>query len=232
MSNIPAVLSIVIPTLDEADCLEGTLKAVAEGSVNKEVIVADGGSSDATRDIGERLGARIVEAPRGRGSQLAAGAATARGGWLLFVHADTVLAKGWAEAAAYFIAEPGNVRQAAVFRLGLDDANPAARFLERLVCWRTRVLGLPYGDQGLLISRVFYDELGGFRDMELMEDVDMIRRIGRRRFAELDAVAVTSAQRYREEGYVLRPLRNLLCLVLYFLGVPPARIAGIYARNP
>ncbi|MEO5375143.1 MAG: glycosyl transferase family 2, partial [Alphaproteobacteria bacterium] len=147
---------------------------------------------------------------------------------LLFLHADTRLAPGWAAAAAAFMAEPANAARAAAFRFALDDEAPAARRLERLVAWRCRVLGLPYGDQGLLLSRAFQDELGGFRPLPLMEDVDMVRRIGRRRLVMLEPAAVTSAVRYRRDGYLVRPLRNALCLGLYLAGVPTPVIARLY----
>ena len=104
-----------------------------------------------------------------------------------------------------------------VFRLSLDDCAREARLLEAISAWRARVLGLPYGDQGLLISRCFYETLGGYRPLALMEDVDIARRIGRQRFHHFDALAQTSALRYRRAGYFCRPARNLFCLLLYFL---------------
>ncbi len=220
------MLSIVIPTLQAAKVLPATLACLSGGE--DEIVVADGGSRDATREISTAAGARVIEAPRGRGSQLAAGAAVATGDWLLFLHADTVLAAGWRDRVQAFMADPVNERRAAVFRFAVDDDSRAARRLERMVAWRTRRLGLPYGDQGLLISCSFYDELGGFSPVPLMEDVDMVRRIGRRNLTVLDAAAVTSAARYRTAGYLRRSLRNLFCLGLYFLGVPPHRIERIY----
>ncbi|HEB80075.1 MAG TPA: glycosyltransferase [Rhodospirillales bacterium] len=219
------MLSIVIPTLNSADFLEGTLKAVGDGF---EIIIVDGGSGDLTPELAARLGLRVVEAPRGRGVQLAAGAKIAKGDWLLFLHADTVLEPGWDAAAGNFMKNPENARRAAVFRLKLDDPAPRARRLERLAAWRGQIRGLPYGDQGLLISRPYYHALGGFTEIPLMEDVDMIRRIGKGRLVTLDAAAVTSAERYQKDGYILRPLRNLLCLGLYFIGVPPRWIARLY----
>ena len=222
------MLSIVIPALDAGDTLEATLAALGEAAFETEAIVADGGSRDATRAVAEGAGARLIAAPRGRGTQLAAGAAAAGGAWLLFLHADTVPAAGWAAAVEAFMADPANARRAAFFRFALDDAAPAARRLERLVGWRCRLLGYPYGDQGLLMSRALYDEVEGFRPWPLMEDVDMARRIGRRRLAVLDAAAVTSAAAYRRGGYVRRPLRNLACLALYYLGVAPRLIERLY----
>lgn len=223
------MLSIVIPALDAAATIEQALRAVAAPGLAHEVIVADGGSTDATPTVAAAHGATVVRAPAGRGPQLATGAAAARGDWLLFLHADTVLEAGWAEAARAFAADPANRRRAAVFRFALDDPGRPARRLERLVAWRTRFLGLPYGDQGLLIAHPFYDETGGFRPLPLMEDVDLVRRIGRKRLVRLDVAAVTSAERYRRHGYLLRPLRNLACLGLYFLGVPLRLVARLYA---
>ena len=118
--------------------------------------------------------------------------------------------------------------RAGYFELRIDDPRSAARRLERLVAWRCRVLALPYGDQGLLISRALYETVGGFAPLPLMEDVELARRLGRRRLACLGAPIVASARRYRCDGYVRRPLRNLLCLSLYFAGVAPARLARLY----
>jgi GT2 family glycosyltransferase len=160
--------------------------------------------------------------------QLAAGAAAASADWLLFLHADTRLQPGWAEAVRRFTADPANRQKAACFRFRLDDPSPQARRVERLVAWRCRRLGLPYGDQGLLIHRTYYDELGGFKPVPLMEDVDLVRRIGRRNIVMLAADALTSAARYRRDGYWLRPVRNLCLLSLYFLGVPPRWLARLY----
>jgi rSAM/selenodomain-associated transferase 2 len=235
----PVALSIVIPTLNAADTLPACLAALAPAVGTApggpprariaEMIVADGGSRDGSRAVARRFGARVLRVPPGRGRQLRAGAAAAKGDWLLFLHADTVLGAGWAGAAARFAADPGNARRAAAFRFALDDRSPGARRMERLVAWRCRALRLPFGDQGLLIGRALYDELGGFRPLPLMEDVDLVRRIGPGRLALLDAPAVTSAARYRSQGYWLRPLRNLALLGLYFLGVPPRLLVRLYA---
>jgi rSAM/selenodomain-associated transferase 2 len=234
------LVSVIIPTLNAAATLAGTLEALREGALPGEIIVVDGGSSDATLAVAKSTGARILTAPRGRGSQLAAGAAAASGEWLLFLHADCRLQPGWAEALRAFMSAPGaegragragrasRAGRAGYFDLLLDDPNPAARRLERLVAWRSRVLALPYGDQGLLLSRALYASVGGFRPLPLMEDVDLVRRLGRARLARIGTPILASARRYRAEGYVLRPLRNLFCVSLYFLGIPAHRIAPLY----
>ena len=219
-------LSIVIPTLDAAAELPTTLAALAGSSLLGEIIVVDGGSHDATVAIARDAGARVITAPRGRGTQLAAGAAAAPGAWLLFLHADCRPLPGWDAAVQRFVAAGGAA--AGYFDLALDDPAPAARRLERMVRWRCRVLALPYGDQGLLIHRQLYDSVGGFKAVPLMEDVELARRLGRARLAPLDATMLASARRYRRDGYSRRPLRNLLCLSLYFAGVPPKTIARLY----
>lgn len=218
-------LSVIIPTLNAATEIPSALAML--GGVG-EAVVADGGSRDDTVAIARAAGARVVVAARGRGSQLAAGADAASGEWLLFLHADCRLAEGWREAVASFMAAPGGAGQAGYFEFALDDDAAAARRLERLVAWRCRVLALPYGDQGLLISRTVYDLIGGFRPLPLMEDVDLVRRLGRRRLAPLGVPLYASARRYHRDGYLGRKLRNLLCLSLYFSGVPPRHIARLY----
>ncbi|MDW8397251.1 MAG: TIGR04283 family arsenosugar biosynthesis glycosyltransferase [Acetobacteraceae bacterium] len=223
-------LSIVIPTLDEASRLPRTLEALSEAASRfaMEILVADGGSADGTAALAAAAGARVVAAPRGRGAQLAAGVAAARGRWVLLWHADTRPEPGWTTAAAAFCADPANARRAAHFRFALDSAAPRARLLERAVAWRCRVLGLPYGDQGLLIGADFLAELGGVAPLPLMEDVELVRRIGRRRLVALAPAAVTSAEKWKRQGWTRRSARNLLCLSLYLAGVPPQRIARLY----
>jgi rSAM/selenodomain-associated transferase 2 len=223
-------LSIIIPTLNASAFLSDTFHALLEAteSIRSEVIVVDGGSSDDTVAKAQALGAKVITANRGRGSQLSAGAKEATGRWLLFLHADTTLEPFWSTTVTSFIRSKANALKAAHFVLALDDASNAARRIEELANWRSRRLGLPYGDQGLLMSRALYNTLVGFLDIPIMEDVDMVRRIGRRNLVELPATATTSAQRYRKDGFWLRPLRNLTILCLYFLGVPPRRLARLY----
>lgn len=224
------MLSIVIPTLNAAAVLPDTLAALAEASVKglrHEIVVSDGGSQDGTAQLAQQGGARVVIGPRGRGAQLARGAETTAGDWLLFLHADTRLEAGWVAQVVAFTASPDKTR-AAYFGFTLDDPHPAARRIEALVRWRCTVLALPYGDQGLLIARTTYTAVGGFKPLPLMEDVDMARRLGRQGLVALDHAAVTSAERYRRDGWWARPARNLFCLSLYFLGVPPERLLRLY----
>ena len=223
-----AQLSVITPTLNAADPLPRLIEQLRVSTVVNEIIVVDGGSSDETAAIARMAGAHVISAPRGRGIQLAAGAAAATGDWLLFLHADCRLAPGWEAAVAAFLAAPEAVRRAGYFDFAVDDTAPAARRLERIVAWRCRILALPYGDQGLLIARSLYRAVGGFAPLPLMEDVDLVRRLGRRRLTCIGGRCISSPQRYRRGGYWLRPLRNLFCLALYLAGMSPHRIVRLY----
>lgn len=231
------MISVVIPALDAEATLAATLTALVPAAVDglvREVVVADGGSTDRTLDIADQCGAEIARSARGRGQQLLAGAARARHSWLLFLHADTVLQPGWAREAWAFIesVESGARTPAgAAFRFALDDTGLAPRVLEGLVGLRCAALRWPYGDQGMLISRRLYDEIGGYRPLPLMEDIDFARRLGRNRLVMLPTRAVTSALRYRSEGYVRRTLRNQACLAMFFFRAPMASILRVYGTG-
>ena len=223
-------LSVIIPTLNVGEALEQTLTALRTGDCDlvHEIIVSDGGSQDQTFQRAVSAGCVFVRGASGRGNQLARGATNAKGHWLLFIHADTCLSENWGEQVRDFIGMKKNQDQAAVFKFVLDDVSRKARVLEAIVATRVRLLALPYGDQGLLISRAFYCWLGGFSPIPLMEDVEMARKIGRARLHVLPALAVTSASRYMRDGYIKRMGRNAICLSLYTLGVSPHWLAKFY----
>lgn len=228
------MISVVIPTLNAGEglsaCLSALVPAAVEGLV-REVIVVDGGSSDRTLKIIEQSGAEVVHSAPGRGEQLSIGAAQARQPWLLFLHADTVLETGWERDVYALIERVDSGRReatAAAFRFTLDDQGFWPRMIEFGVAVRCALFRMPYGDQGLLIPRSLYQRVGGYSRLPLMEDVDLARRIGRRRIMVLRSRAVTSAVRYRRDGYFRRSARNLSCLTLFFLRVPPRVIARLY----
>lgn len=226
------MISVVIPTLNAAaslpGCFSSLLQATMRGLV-REVIVADGGSTDDTVDIADAAGATVLRASPGRGTQLAAGADAARADWLLFLHADTHLEPGWEAEAITFIEQSSIDRpSAAFFKFALDDRSAQARLLEKLVAMRCMFFALPYGDQGLLVPARLYRKLGGFKPIALMEDVDLVRRLGRGRLATLRARAITSAVRYRADGYWRRSARNVGVLTLYALRVPTPVLVRLY----
>ena len=219
----PLDLTVIIPALNAARSLPATLAGL--GGV-PDIVVVDGGSGDDTAEIAARHGARVIAAPRGRGAQLAAGVAATQHAWLLLVHADTRFGGDWEAAVRNHIAAFPD--RAGYCRFALDCSDPRARRLERLVAWRCRVFALPYGDQGLLIRDDLLQQVGGIRPLPLMEDVDLVRRLGRGRLRALDAAAVTSAERWLRDGWRRRSARNLVCLSLWFAGVPARHIARLY----
>lgn len=228
------MISVVIPTLNAEAGLPATLSALVPGVVEgiiREVIIVDGGSSDRTLDVVEAAGATLVQTEKGRGRQLIAGAEAARGTWLMFLHADTVLEPGWvSEVAAHMdrIDTGRRPETAAAFRFALDDLGFLPRVIEAGVATRCTLFRLPYGDQGLLIPKRLYGMIGGYKPLDLMEDVDIIRRLGRRRTLILRSRAVTSAIRYRKDGYARRVARNWTCLAMYYLRLPNSVISRFY----
>jgi rSAM/selenodomain-associated transferase 2 len=226
---MPAPISFVIPTLDAASALPACLETIMAGlpaGLVREVVISDGGSRDDTLKIAEAAGCVLVSGAPGRGEQLKRGADRARGDWLLFLHADTYLSAEWTERVGDHIARhPG---QAAAFRLAYRSDASAARWLEARANRRARWLGLPYGDQGLLVARHLYDEVGGFRDIPLMEDVAIIRAIGRKRLRILSAEARTSAAKYEADGWRRRAYRNAWLLARFLMGASPERLAKLY----
>ena len=190
------------------------------------MIVVDGGSSDDTRKIARRAGATVIASERGRGLQLGKGAAVAKCDWLLFLHADTLLGDGWRKSVQRHAAEERC--KAGYFRFRLRSDDRRARLIEGAVGLRCRFLALPFGDQGLLISKDLYQELGGYSAIPLMEDVDIVRRLGRRRLAALPADAFTSAGRWERDGWARRSVRNMVIQMLYFAGASPGRLARLY----
>jgi glycosyltransferase involved in cell wall biosynthesis len=205
------MISVVIPTLNAqeslARCFDSLIGATVRGAV-REVIVADGGSTDDTLVIADAAGAHLVRAGTSRAAQLAAGAKAARSDWILFLHPETALDPGWeVEAEAFMARVTLSQPRAAAFRFGRDDFDAKARRAEAFAWLRCWLFKLPYGDQGLLIPKRLYRKLGGHREVA-MEDVDLVRRIGARRLVMLRARAVNeTAARRRTALAVLHALR-------------------------
>jgi len=224
------MLSVIIPTLNAEKTLARTLASVlASAPPLVEVLVVDGGSQDQTALVAADHDAKLESCDPGRGRQLAHGATVAKGPWLLFLHADCTLPLDWEIDVSRFITEDRNQDLAGYFRLAFDTQSRGARRVARLANWRADVVGLPYGDQGLLIHHDLYEHVGGYRpEQNLMEDVDLVRRIGPMRLKRLNRTISTSASRYQLGGWWARPLRNLLCLALYLMGAPNGWIERLY----
>ena len=225
-----APISVVIPSLNAAAALPACLAALVEGlqaGLIREVILSDGGSTDGTPQLAEGWGAELISGAPSRGGQLRRGCDAAQGEWLLVLHADTVLAPGWTDAVQGHMAR--GTGAAGWFRLRFDQRGPAPRLVAGWANLRS-ACGLPYGDQGLLLPRALYDAVGGYPDQPLMEDVALARAL-RGRLARLEGNAVTSAEKYRRQGWLRRGGRNLWTLMRYIMGASPDALAERYRRS-
>ncbi len=226
---MPAPISVIIPTLNTANTIGPTLACLYEGmekSLVCEVIFADGGSVDDIAQIANSVGAKLIKTPKGRGCQLRKGAKSAKGQWLLFIHADTVLSPNWATVMR---AHLNKQTKAGYCRLSFDQDGFAPQIVAGLANLRARIFGLPYGDQGLLISKELYQQSGGYPDIPLMEDVALARKLrGKLKF--LPVTATTRSDRYVKDGWFTRARKNLGTLILYFSGTPPEKLAKRYNR--
>ena len=226
MPAVRSLISIIIPTLNEASSLRSTLESVMN-QTDCEYIVSDGGSDDRTIDVAGQLPVTLITSPRGRAVQMNAGARQARGEILLFLHADTRLTPSSLEAVRKTLQDPAVVGGA--FQLRIDSDRPLVKFIERIANLRSRYLHLPYGDQALFVRRSTFESIGGFTPWPLMEDVDFVRRLRQRgRVHLLPETATTSARRWEREGVAWTTLRNGLLLSGFCLGLSPGWLAKWY----
>ena len=224
--------TIVIPVLNDTAALAGTLAALSHGPT-AEIVVVDGSEPEDPAMHGLRMGypeVKWVRSAQGRGLQMNEGARRARGDWIVFLHADTQLGHDWMDVVYRLDGQPAFVGGS--FRFVLDSSTRQARWIERGVALRVRLFDLPYGDQALFARRTVFQDLGGYHNLPLMEDVDFVRRLRRRgRLAHVDVPAITSARRWERDGWLRRTVENVVLTLLYFAGQPPERLARRYHRR-
>jgi len=219
-------ISVIIPALNEAANVGFAVTSAARGR-SVEVVVVDGGSNDGTPEVARSCGARVMSAPRGRARQMNAGATAASGDVLLFLHADTQLPWGFDECVRHALADAGVVAGAFGFAIGGDGA--ALRVLQRLTNYRARRFQMPYGDQAIFLRAETFRAMGGFPEIPIMEDYELVARLRRRgRIAVLCAPALTSGRRWASVGALRTTLLNQLVIGGYRLGVSPERLARWY----
>jgi len=219
-------ISIIVPTLNEERSLASLLESLQRQAPG-QIIVADGGSRDGTVGLARRMGAEIAASASGRGVQLNAGAARARGEGLFFVHADVRLP----ENAVSLVERALSVKDCpgGAFSIEIDSRRPSFRFIFRIINLRSRYLKLPLGDQGIFARKSVFESLGGFRNIPIMEDLDFVKRLNRMgRMVILPQKIIASARRYDQDGPVYSTLRNWFMIILFMGGVNPARLLKYY----
>jgi rSAM/selenodomain-associated transferase 2 len=224
-------VSVVIPTLNEADKLPHLLTGLAGELDLKEIIVADGGSDDGTQLVALQLGANVIPTEPGRGRALREGAAAASGDILLFLHADSIFPPGGLAAVVRALDRDRRV-VGGNFRVVFDVDTPFARRLAAVYAWMRR-FALYYGDSGIFVRRKVYDEIGGIKSMPLMEDYDFVRRLERagQTCRIDDPPLITSSRRFTNRPWPLALWSYTKIHLLYWLGVSPEHLAAIYARD-
>lgn len=223
-----ARLSVVIPALNEAANLARLLPDLLAREPGVEVVVVDGGSDDGSGDVVARCtGVRWIAGQRGRARQMNAGARAATGTTILFLHADTRLPDGAGAAIEAALADPAIV--GGRFDVRLDSSRPLLGVVGWMMNQRSRLSGISTGDQGIFVRRAVFEEIGGYADIPLMEDVDLTRRLKRRgRLAALRLRVTTSARKWDGEGAVRTIALMWTLRLLYALGVSPARLHRWY----
>jgi rSAM/selenodomain-associated transferase 2 len=226
------LITTVIPVLNDTAALASLLPALPADPL-LEIIVVDG--SDANDPAMDAIRARYsgvawMRSARGRSVQMNQGARHARGRWIVFLHADTRLGVGWVDVLRRLDEQPQIVGGS--FRFALDSPARWARWIEWGVWIRVHVLDLPYGDQALFVRRTVFEEMGGYRELPLMEDVDLVRRLRQRgRLAHADVPALTSPRRWEQDGWFRRTVENSLLVARFLAGHPPERLARQYHRG-
>ena len=229
------MVSIIIPVLNEEECIERFLNHLqkfkglssSEAKGQSEIILVDGGSEDKTTEIASRCdGITIVSSSRGRAQQMNAGAKVANGDILFFLHADTSLPENAISAVEEIIKKDAD---GGCFGLKIDSSRLPLRIASQLITLRTKATHVASGDQTIFVRRKVFDKLGGYADIPLMEDLDFTRRLKKTgNFVELDLKVSTSARRWEKWGVFKNILLTWSLRILYYIGIPPERLAEFY----
>jgi rSAM/selenodomain-associated transferase 2 len=222
------ILSVIVPMLNEVRAIGATLDAIRVGAPTAEIIVVDGGSTDRSIEMAIARGTYVLTGGRGRARQMNTGAAAAHGDALAFVHADTLVPATFASDISSALADPKIV--GGRFDIEFDESALVWRLLGKSISLRSRMMRSATGDQAIFVRRVVFGTLGGFKEIDLCEDVDFARRLKRSgRVACLRTPVVTSARRWRQSGLLRTIVKMWLVKSLFLAGIPPARLRRYYA---
>ena len=224
------ILSIIIPVLNEAKIIRSILSRL-QNDAGIEIIVVDGGSQDNTFELAKAEGVQVLLSPqKGRAQQMNAGAAIATGDILLFLHGDTQLPPDYLNLVKDTLAQPKAI--AGAFELAIDGDGKSLRWVEIMVKLRSRWFSLPYGDQGIFLHRNVFQAMGGFADLPIMEDFELIQRLKKQgRIAIAPAAVLTSSRRWQKVGVFKTTLINQLIILGYYLGIPPKQLRRLYNKS-
>ena len=223
-------ISIIVPVLNEQSIINELIEHLYDlpYAGGREVIVVDGNQNQNTLAVISRGGVKKIASSRGRGVQMNAGAAEAIGETLLFLHADTRLPPVALERIGLTIEPPHIVGGA--FDLGIPSNKWGFRLIETVASWRSRITRIPYGDQAIFIKRTVFEQIGGFKEIPIMEDVEFMRRVRKsgRKITIIPLKVRTAARRWEKEGLLYTTLRNWILISAYACGVSPRRLSKFY----
>lgn len=219
-------ISIIIPVLNETKTIAQTI-STAQTATDIEIIVVDGGSNDGTVELAQSLDVQLISTFPGRATQMNQGAMAATGDILIFLHGDTLLPPGFDRLVREALLNANTI--AGAFELGIRGTERSLRIVEKMVNWRSRYLQIPYGDQGIFLKAKIFQEVGGFPEIPIMEDFELIRQLRKKgRIAIVSVPVLTSGRRWQKLGVLKTTIINQIVIIAYLLGVSPEILAQWY----